>query len=119
MEQIANWVQKLRLEQCARRFAESDITYLCDALAEPAPDQARNVRAFAIKQPNGAINYIPLRVFVPETCRDRIRARAVIRSHAGRRGQWHHLVRYLFSRRFCWLPTHLGASASLYRFFAV
>jgi len=67
MQQIANWLQKLGLEQCVQRLAESAIDYSSDALAEPSPDQPRNVRAFAIKQPNAAYNDIALCVFVPET----------------------------------------------------
>jgi len=67
MKQIANWLQKLGLEQCAQRFAESHISYFCDALAAPSPDQLRSVRAFVIKQPNDDINCIPPCVFVLET----------------------------------------------------
>src|SRR5262245_28802463 len=35
MKHIANWLQKLGLEQCAQRFAESHISYFSDALAAP------------------------------------------------------------------------------------
>jgi hypothetical protein len=50
MQQMADWLQNLGVEQCAQRYPEHGINL----------DQACNAYAIAIKQADAGINYIQL-----------------------------------------------------------